>query len=809
MPIHYDCSTPRRRQALTAPVDAQGNPVAPSINGIDFVEVSPDQLTLFVHFFHPLPAQPGGVPAAPPLELNQLRIEGGIRIRDIHILQITANDKVLEIQVDTPGDFSPYKLRLVSAGDEDTPPAGFDPQFSEISFSFKVDCPSEFDCKSDRPCPPPVVTSPELNYLARDYASFRRLVLDRLSIIMPDWRERNPADLGVTLVELLAHMGDLLSYYQDAVATEAYLGTARQRRSVRRHARMLDYVVHDGCNARAWVAFGVEPGGGADGAALPAATMLLTRATGRPVAVPAVELDAVLAGQPAVFETLEAVTLRANRNAIPFYTWSDAACCLARGSTEATLLNEPDAVLLPGDVLVFEEVRHPVTGLAADARRAYRHPVRLVSVEVTTDPLTSAKVVNISWDAEDALPFDLQLSSIVGVSGGTPELVPTSVARGNVVLADHGRTLTDESLIPAEAPADEPYRPRLGRSGLSYAVPYSTSAARSLSAAATLRQDPRSALPVVRLTEANQVWTPRPDLLGSDRFAQEFVVETEVDGSALLRFGDDTLGKRPAVGTVFSVSYRIGNGAAGNLGADAIGRVVTDLTGFLAVWNPLPAGGGTEPESMEEIRQFAPQAFRRQERAVTVEDWVEVTERHPEVQRAAATFRWTGSWYTVFVTIDRKGGRLVDASFEQEIREHLERYRLAGYDLEVDGPVFVPLEIALTICVKPGFFRSDIQQELNRVLGTQDLPDGRRGFFHPDNFTFGQTVFLSRLIKVVLDVEGVASVVVDRFQRLRLAPAGELARGFLTTDRLEIARCDNDPNFPENGHIELNLHGGL
>src|SRR5439155_578231 len=53
--------------------------------------------------------------------------------------------------------------------------------------------------------------------------------------------------------ELLAYVGDHLSYYQDAVATEAYLDTARQRISVRRHARLMDYHMHEGCNARAWV----------------------------------------------------------------------------------------------------------------------------------------------------------------------------------------------------------------------------------------------------------------------------------------------------------------------------------------------------------------------------------------------------------------------------------------------------------------------------------------------------------------------------------------------------------------------------
>lgn len=48
---------------------------------------------------------------------------------------------------------------------------------------------------------------------------------------MPDWTDRNPADLGVTLAELFAYLGDRLAYWQDAAA---YLRTAGRRTSVRR-----------------------------------------------------------------------------------------------------------------------------------------------------------------------------------------------------------------------------------------------------------------------------------------------------------------------------------------------------------------------------------------------------------------------------------------------------------------------------------------------------------------------------------------------------------------------------------------------
>ena len=160
-----------------------------------------------------------------------------------------------------------------------------------------------------------------------------------------------------------------------------------------------------------------------------------------------------------------------------------------------------------------------------------------------------------------------------------------------------------------------------------------------------------------------------------------------------------------------------------------------------------------------------PTAFRRQERAVTPEDYAEVAERHAEVQRAAATFRWTGSWHTVFLTVDRLGGLPVDEDFERQMRRHMERYRMAGYDLEVDGPRFVPLEIELHVCVRPDYFRSSVKAALLEVFSSRSLPDGRRGVFHPDNFTFGQPVYLSRLIAAAQAVAGVESVRATKFQR--------------------------------------------
>ena len=166
-------------------------------------------------------------------------------------------------------------------------------------------------------------------------------MLDRLAVTMPDWQERSPADIGIALVELLAYTADHLSYFQDAVATEAYLGTARNRVSVRRHARLLDYFVHEGCNARAWVCFEVTKGSGADGFTFDVGTQLVTGPLDAAPIIDSAQLATLLRGGAVVFETRHSVTTTFARNRIDFYTWSDEDCCLPKGATRATLRDDP------------------------------------------------------------------------------------------------------------------------------------------------------------------------------------------------------------------------------------------------------------------------------------------------------------------------------------------------------------------------------------------------------------------------------------------------------------------------------------
>jgi hypothetical protein len=847
----------RRRDAVAARAD---------LNGIDFLEVhdSPAlplaerQRTLFVHFIN----DPGALALGP----NHVVIEGGERVRDVRVtgaaiaIDPRSGDTtrpVLVVDVDKRGDFSTYTLQLVEDPAAPGALANIDPVLRAIDFSFKVNCPSDFDCAPRHSCPPAALPEPAIDYLARDFNSIRQLLLDRLAVVAPQWKDRNIADIGITLVELLAYVGDQMSYRQDAVATEAYLGTARRRISVRRHARLADYHMHDGCNARAWLQVQVDPTV-SDPVTLTRGTQVLTAIENNPFPIiqPGSSQYAEAIGSGAeVFEVMHDATVHAAHNEMRFYTWGARQSCLPRGAVRATL-DGALPQLRPGDFLLLREVLSPRSGQADDALFEHRHIVKLVEVTPRIDPLggqfqeppvnAPRPVTDIRWAVEDALPFPLCISAELDEDFGGGFVENVSLASGNLVLVDHGRTLPAEELdtvpspnvarLPAamgENDSAEPgqcecestqrrlqfaplrYRPSLRESPLTQATPL-PSPAQLTSASAAFDWDIEQALPAIALESVrpdsvglSEPWRVRRDLLSTPPDGREFVVELDNDSRAYLRFGDGAHGAAVTPGMNFRAVYRIGNGQRGNVGAGTLVHLVTTDTRIQSVSNPLPARGAREPETIEEVRQRAPFAFREeQKRAVTAADYAQQAARYAGVQRAAGTLRWTGSWHTMFVSVDRRGGAVIDPDFERNLRAHLEPLRMAGLDLEIDPPRPVALELALRVRVRPDYFASDVELALLDLFTSGTRRDGQPGFFHPDRFTFGQTVYLSPWVAAAQAVPGVASVEVERFER-RDAPgdAGKNA-GFIKLGRLEVPVLENNRNFPERGFFDAIMEGG-
>jgi hypothetical protein len=332
----------------------------------------------------------------------------------------------------------------------------------------------------------------------------------------------------------------------------------------------------------------------------------------------------------------------------------------------------------------------------------------------------------------------------------------------------------------------------------------------SLSAFELTHYEANLATPAVSLSgDLNGItqWTPEPDLLADSSADRHFVVEVESDGTARLRFGDDVNGLRPEPGTAFTADCRLGNGTAGNIGADTLTFFIGDAL-VQSCTNPLPASGGTDPETDEQIRRRAPQAFMTQERAITMADYERVALSNRQVEDAVATLRWTGSWYTVFVTAEPKGAGNLGPGLRRQLARSIDRFRLAGQDIELEDPQYVSLKIELALCVDPTYFRSDVEWMVLQVLGSRMLANGQRGYFYPDNFTFGQSVYLSPIYAAARKVPGVTSVRATAFEPLGVTTPVYLEKGRIPLGPFQIARLDNDPSLPDHGRLSLVLEGG-
>ncbi|MDP9422448.1 MAG: hypothetical protein M3Q19_06380 [Pseudomonadota bacterium] len=871
------CADERRNAILAAP--------SHPLNGIDYVEYRRDssaaaqaagkQFRIEIQFLKPPAASLAANSAA-------FRIDGGVRIVEVGVrsVEVMADPSRFVVFANKEGDLSTYWIRVDDAAIDD--------ERSEAAFSFRPGCRNDFDCRPRDDCEPADFVEPALDYLAKDYQSFRRLMMDLAPQLNPDFIDKSPADLGVTLIELFAYVGDYLSYFQDAAITEAFFDTCRDRTSAARHARLIDYAMHNGRNSNGFVQFD----GGRGNGIVPAGTKLLTRiltplkgqdaAPGTVIAAGTADLD----NDPAfasctVFETAAPVRVIQSRNLLNIHDWGDAACCLAKGSRQAwfyatrkqgadLLATMPDFEV--GEYLLLEEVLGPRTGLAADADPRNRQIVRIDEVEQTSDPafrkllvggeLTPAgaadpklPLLRLKWHEADSTRFSFCLSAELPE---TRQLIAQiTIARGNVAPADHGRTVVRRWPNPTDARHELlPIETGVGRwpidiqpldeGPLTFQAmpedPVYAADGRLATGRHDLDRPPQEVMPAVTVKydwigQSTELFRPVNTLIGSSVYDAHFVAEPGNDGLARLRFGDDQYGRRVGEPIAAEARYRIGNGRKGNLGAGALIHVVVPDAADLVdpanpnagpvtfptidlLRQPLAATGGVDPQTIEQVRQVAPEAFLNQTfRAVTEQDYAGAAMLFPGVAAAKASFRWTGSWHTVVVAIHPDdpaalerlagGGAALRPEFAEAISAWLGRFRLAGYDLIVRAANYVPVELEIQLCIAPGHFRGDVLEVAMNALSNGRLPGGATGFFHPSNFCFGEPLLASRLYALLQSLDGVESARIQVMKRYWELPNGELDRGLVPMSTQEIVRLDNDRNQPEFGVLRLTAVGGL
>ncbi len=821
----------------TAPDRIESLKAQNQVTGIDFINVDVSQTTLDIYFLRPVTTLASPLPGS--INTSDILIYSTtVGLPAIEILSpltwLTLDGMdVLRVITKEPGDFTLYKLRIDDAR--------IDPYFNDVTFTFKANCPSDLDC-----APPPHECRPDekvdfpIDYLARDFWSFRQSLLDFASLRYPGWTDRLEADAGVMMAELMSAVGDEMAYYQDRVARETFLETATQRRSVRRHARLVDYHMHDGLGAFAWLEMIVASGDHQVSAGT--TVYALSNANAR------IDFEVGYG----LMESVEnkQYNVDANRNILYPHLWDEDQTCLPAGTT-SLYLEGHQASNLPFDDFSID----PNTGKQTEgkwvliktnpvnpAQPVRKQMVRLTTVTDMTDPVFApGPVTFIQWAPEHALAFEFDLTVLT--------------IRGNMLPATSGLTrqayfLVNKSAVGLTPAALQAFvslggEEAIHREGHDQTVaPRFTLPGTQSDKLVYLGETPGSARPEVVLERlffdgtawksAGEFWSHRRILIGVNSSEPEDLHFTLDDGSwqrvvgyqrigkeiehrdyafgdgATIRFGDGEFGKIPDDDSVFYVRYRLGGGRDSNVSAESIKSFSSPLSFSATITNPLPALNGTDPETAVELRQVVADAFRAiTYRAVRPEDYAEAAERLPWVQKAGAVFRWTGSWLTAFVTADPKGKVVLELKDRKELQYQMNRFRQAGREVYISDPQYANIDLEIEICVEAASYAGEVKERVMKALiGRKGLwPKG--GYFSPDRFTFGTWLERSSMEAAIQQVPGVNAVEEIRFRRRGWFAWRNFTEYAYNPGDHVIIRIENDPLHPERGTLKLFTHGGL
>jgi hypothetical protein len=573
----------------------------------------------------------------------------------------------------------------------------------------------------------------------------------------------------MTLFELVADRLDLLAQAQEAALREAWLDTARLRRSVEEHALQLGYTPDPGLSASALLRFylddstlplGLAPGAlrDPDGTLTVPAGTLVSLATHRDGAV--------------VFMTDEALRVVPGASATDGLDALQLVDDVPHGATEARVVpwRGTEAMEVGRWILLY------------DGSTREGHGVRITSLNF------GVEATLVGWDPRRAAPRAFAAS--------------TTVVYANIVPAQHGIPLRGGAADPLfgawNALLSEPIDGSTTRERRLPVGPVSVQARGwPLPGAAARRGEP-----VITVDVEGDAWR-RVGEIATARGGEEVYVLRNDGIEPVVRFGDGVNGQSlPSRSCEMTVAVRIGLGSAGNVGADTLTSVLrlgperadeegihdrlalvapdedpADLVRrWLRVMNPVPAAGGRDPEPLDRIRYRAPLAVDDLRGAVTAADYEALLMTLPEVRSARARLERRLPRPLVRVTV------LLADEDELSDAERLRRWplvglrldtiRMVGVDVELLPPDLAPLDLDVIVDATDRTSAAALTREVESALC------GAGGLFDPDRQGLGRDVHLSDVYQAVLAVSGVDRARVQRFRRvggLDALPAGVVA----------------------------------
>jgi hypothetical protein len=295
-----------------------------------------------------------------------------------------------------------------------------------------------------------------------------------------------------------------------------------------------------------------------------------------------------------------------------------------------------------------------------------------------------------------------------------------------------------------------------------------------------------------KVTEAWVRWEPREDFLRSGGADRHYVLDR---ARGRLSFGDGEHGRVPPPGaSVIARGYRTGGGTQGNVAAGAIQQVLAGVPGIEKAWNPRPAEGGADAETIEALTARAPLTLARRGRALTaagIESLAREVSPAVAVARVVPTLDPSGrkrpGWVTLVLIPQSDEPRpWPSLGLRDRVRRAVEER--AGADLAaaghlyVTGPDYLPVDVDATLSAADPDDAGGVEQRARAAL---------ESFLHPlrggpdrQGWAPGRGVYLSDVAAVLERVPGV-----DYVSELALLLDGQLQgeQAPVRPDRIAVA----------------------
>lgn len=472
-----------------------------------------------------------------------------------------------------------------------------------------------------------------------------------------------------------------------------------------------------------------------------------------------VDLDVVrtdLAGVTAIAITGNSQSLTLNKDAAPIpFTPDDpnaAPVSLAAGAT-LTVLRPPDNLNPDGSAASWEHATQKLTLSVADTNGRSGTVWAALSDFTLGPPAARAPVVQ-------------EFALINGISVQASPFPHTRIQLQTPLVNCYDRTVTTINANVGPATAGSAVTEVMGSGSASTANQEFNLKQSSLTYVQAPTPTGRQSTLQVR---ANGVtWTAVASLYQQGSGARVYTTLDLPGGGTLVEFGDGVEGATLPTGqNNIQASYRVGSGAGGNVAAGTITTLVDRPVGVSGVTNPLPATGGQDAQSPDDIRANAPQSVLTLGRAVSITDYQDLAASFAGIAKACATWIPGGAYRGVLLTVAGAGGAALPAGNPTlaNLVTALQNYGNPNVAVRAQSFLETTFRLAADVRYDPAYVQTAVQATILQTL---------KQTFSFTARSFGQGVSGDEIAALIQGIAGVVAVNVTALSVVATSKAGDI-----------------------------------